>query len=49
MQPSNLLYDLHPQMEMLRSETELLRLQMESETNHSTDVSKKQFSVFFQL
>lgn len=35
------LCDLNPQIEMLRSETGLNWLQMESETNYSTDVSKK--------
>lgn len=43
------LCDLNPQMEMLRSETGLIWLQMESETNYSTDVSKKLLSVISHL
>lgn len=40
---------LNPQMVMLRSETELIWLQMECETNYSTDVSKKLLSVIPHL
>lgn len=43
------LCDLNTQMEMLRSETGLSWLQMESETNYSTDVSKKLLSVISHL
>lgn len=41
--------DLNPQMEMLRSETGLIWLQMESETNYSTNVSKKLLSAISHL
>lgn len=43
------LCDLNPQMEVLRSETGLIWLQMESETNYSTDASKKLLSVISHL
>lgn len=43
------LCDLNPQMVMLRSETGLIWLQIESETNYSTDVSKKLLSVIPHL
>lgn len=43
------LCDLNLQMKMLRSETGLIWLQMESETNCSTDVAKKLLSVISHL
>lgn len=49
MQPCHLVYDLNPQMEMLRSETGPIQLQMQSKTNHNTEALKKLFLTISQL
>lgn len=49
MQSCHLVYDMNPQMEMLRSETGPIQLQMQSKTNHSTEALKKLFLTISQL